>query len=252
MLMEMPADADQALLERARTGHGRALGQLLEAHQGQVYRFGMSMCRDPEDAKDVLQDTLLAFARSAGDLRGASSISTWLYKVARSYCIKKRRRSKFAPGRERSLDTDDAAEVELADAGNPPDETVAGKEVGQALERAIDALEPMYREVLILRDVEGLTAPEVAEVLGSSVDAVKSRLQPVLREASLRKSSRTLRFAHQVRDPRDPLGGLRTTVGSHVGQSLRKLRDTRVAGARIGIQTAFEHTVESTRQAGAE
>jgi RNA polymerase sigma-70 factor (ECF subfamily) len=116
-------------------------------------------------------------ARGVRDFRGTSSISTWLYAIARSFCIKKRRRSKFAPGEERSLDTDVAAEGRrLADPAQPLDEALAGKQVEHALERAIAALAPMYREVLLLRDVEGLTAPEVAEVLGVSVQAVKSRL----------------------------------------------------------------------------
>jgi RNA polymerase sigma-70 factor, ECF subfamily len=169
--------SDEHLLAAARAGNGQALEQLLERHQAQVYRFGMKMCRDPEEAKDVLQDTLLAMARGVRDFRGASSISTWLYSIARSFCIKKRRRSQFAPEEVRSLDTDVAAEARgLADPGEAPDETLAGKQVEQALESAISALEPMYREVLLLRDVEGLTAPEVAEVLGVSVQAVKSRL----------------------------------------------------------------------------
>src|SRR6188768_370370 len=137
----------------------------------------MKMCRDPEDAKDVLQDTLLAMARSVRDFRGASSLSTWLYTIARSFCIKKRRRSKFAPEPERSLETDAAAEAKhLAAAGGAPDEALAGRQVERALEQAIAALDPMYREVLLLRDVEGLSAPEVAEVVGVSVQAVKSRL----------------------------------------------------------------------------
>jgi RNA polymerase sigma-70 factor (ECF subfamily) len=170
-------DADHLLLERARAGDGQAIETLLERHQAQVYRFGMKMCRDPEDAKDVLQDTLLAMARSVRDFRGASSISTWLYTIARSFCIKKRRRSKFAPDEERSLDTDVAADAkQLADPAKSPDEALAGRRVERALEQAIRSLEPMYREVLLLRDVEGLTAPEVAEVLGVSVQAVKSRL----------------------------------------------------------------------------
>ena len=169
--------ADQQLLERARSGDGEALETLLERHQAQVYRFGMKMCRDPEDAKDVLQDTLLAMARSVRDFRGASSISTWLYTIARSFCVKKRRKSKFAPEEERSLETDVAGEAaRLADRSMSPDEALAGKQVEHALEQAIGALEPMYREVLLLRDVEGLTAPEVAEVLGLGVQAVKSRL----------------------------------------------------------------------------
>jgi RNA polymerase sigma-70 factor (ECF subfamily) len=173
--MEEPADT--RLLESARRGDARSLEALLERHQAQVYRFGMAMCRDPEDARDVLQDTLLAMAKSVRDFRGASSISTWLYSIARSFCIKKRRRSKFAPEAERSLDTDAAPEAaQLADPGRSPDEVLAGKEVRRALEEAIGALDPMYREVLALRDVEGLSAPEVAEVLGVSVQAVKSRL----------------------------------------------------------------------------
>src|SRR6187455_2423907 len=135
----------------------------------------MKMCRDPEDAADVLQDTLLAMARGVRDFRGASSMSTWLYTIARSFCIKKRRRSKFAPEEERSLDTDVAAETRhLAAKTDAPDEALAGRQVERALEQAIAALEPMYREVLLLRDVEGLSAAEVAEVVGASVQAVKS------------------------------------------------------------------------------
>lgn len=142
-----------------------------------MYRYGMAMCRDPEDAKDVLQETLLAMARSVREFRGASSISTWLYAIARSFCIKKRRRSKFAPEQERSLDSGAEAESDrLADPAQRPDDALAGKQVERALERAIGDLEPMYREVLLLRDVEGLTAPEVAEVLGVTTQAVKSRL----------------------------------------------------------------------------
>lgn len=169
--------SDDHLLAAARAGDRHALETLLERHQAQVYRFGMKMCRDPEDAKDVLQETLLSMARSVRDFRGASSLSTWLYTIARSFCIKKRRRSKFAPDEERSLDSDVTAEAQhLADPGRHPDEALVGKQVEMALEQAIAALEPTDREVLLLRDAEGLTAPEVAEVLGLTPQAVKSRL----------------------------------------------------------------------------
>ena len=168
---------DEALLDAARRGDRRALEQLLSRHQRRVYRFGLKMCRDPEDAKDVLQDTLLAVARGVKDFRGASSVSTWLYTIARSFCIKKRRRSKFAPAEEASLEGESATEVrEIADTSRGPDESLAGRQIEAALERAIGELAPMYREVLVLRDVEGLSAPEVAEVLGLTVEAVKSRL----------------------------------------------------------------------------
>jgi RNA polymerase sigma-70 factor (ECF subfamily) len=114
----------------------------------------------------VLQDTLLAVARGVRAFRGESSLSTWLYTIARSFCIKRRR---TASASEQVLD-------ETPDPAKHPDEALAGKEVERALEQAIAALEPMYREVLLLRDVEGLSATEVAAVLGLSSAAVKSRL----------------------------------------------------------------------------
>src|SRR5512138_1773902 len=113
-----PQRSDEQLLDAARAGDSHALETLLERHQAEVYRFGMKMCRDPEDAKDILQDTLLAMARGVRDFRGASSLSTWLYTIARSFCLKKRRRSKFAPEEERSLETGGATEEgRLADPG---------------------------------------------------------------------------------------------------------------------------------------
>lgn len=172
----MTEATDAELLDAARAGDARAVEALLERHQARVYRFGVKMCRDPSDAEDVLQDTLLAAARNIREFRGASSLSTWLYTIAHRFCARKRRRRSHAPI-ERSLETDGAAEAErVADGGRAPDDALAGKQIEAALEQAIRALEPPYREVLLLRDVEGLTAPEVAEVLGIGVQAVKSRL----------------------------------------------------------------------------
>lgn len=171
-----PSDAN--LLDRARAGDRPALEALLSRHQRRVYRFGLKMCRDPEDAKDVLQETLLAVARTVKDFRGASSVSTWLYTIARSFCIKKRRRSKFAPEQEESLESREPGleARQVADTARGPEDDLAGRQIESALEQAIGGLDPMYREVLVLRDVEGLTAPEVAEVMGLTVEAVKSRL----------------------------------------------------------------------------
>jgi len=164
---------DETLIAAARTGDAEALETLLTRWQPRVFRFGMRMCRDPEDAKDVLQETLLAMARGMRDYRGAASISTWLFTIARSFCIKKRRRGRSAPAHDGAL----AAEAaRAADPRRGPEEDVAGRQIEAALASAIAALEPMYREVLVLRDIEGLKATEVAEVLGIGVDAVKSRL----------------------------------------------------------------------------
>lgn len=160
---------DEALLEAYRGGDEAALGALLERYAPAVHRFGLKMCRDDADAGDVLQNTLLAAARGAREFRGGASLSTWLYTIARSFCIKQRRR-------QRPEEPLDERAMSVAAAAAAPDEAASDREVGAALEEAIGALEPMYREVLLLRDVEGLTAPETAEVLGVGIDAVKSRL----------------------------------------------------------------------------
>ena len=168
--------SEEDLIEAARGGDRRALERLLDRHQAAVYRFGVKMCREPEDAKDVLQETLLAAARTLPEFRGASSLSTWLYTIARSFCIKKRRTSKFAPDRMESLETERETALQVADPGRGPEDEVGGRQLQAVLDEAIASLEPMYREILVLRDVEGLSAAEVAEVTGLTVEAVKSRL----------------------------------------------------------------------------
>ncbi len=173
--MTEPTDAE--LLAAARRGDAEALDSLLARYQARIYRFGMKMCRDPADAEDVLQETLLAMARGVREFRGASSLSTWLYSVARSYCVKKRRKSGFAPDQQESIERggrDEACQV--ADPGAGPEDVLLGREIEVALARAIASLDHEHREVFLLRDVEGLKAAEVAEVVGSSVSAVKSRL----------------------------------------------------------------------------
>ena len=182
------SSSDDELLAAARQGDSAALETLLVRYQPHLYRFGLRMCGNVEDAGDVAQESLISMARSVRDFRGDSSVSSWLYTIARRFCIKKRRRSKFAPTREESLDTPgiDVAR-HLADPGPTPEETATNRELATALAHAIDRLEPSQREVLVLRDVEGLSAPEVATILGTSVDAVKSRLhraRVAIREAA--------------------------------------------------------------------
>ena len=169
--------SDDELLAAARQGDTAALETLLVRYQPHLYRFGLRMCGNVEDAGDVAQESLISMARSVRGFRGDASVSSWLYTIARRFCIKKRRRSKFAPAREESLDepTTDVAR-HLADPGLNPERAATNRELATALTRAIDALEPAQREVLVLRDVEGLSAPEVARILDISVDAVKSRL----------------------------------------------------------------------------
>lgn len=169
--------SEGALVARAQQGQNLALEEIIRRHEAKVLRFGLRMCGNRDEAEDLVQDTFLAMTRTLDGFRGEASVSTWLFSIARSYCIKKRRRSKFAPKSIASLeDQDSAGAMHLPDAERLPDEQLAGAQVQRALDHAISSLKPMYREVLVLRDIEGLTAPEVSESLGVTVQAVKSRL----------------------------------------------------------------------------
>jgi RNA polymerase sigma-70 factor (ECF subfamily) len=173
----MPAgpSSDESLLAAAREGDRAALAELVLRHQDGVYRFALRMCRDREDAKDIVQDTMLAATRAMGGFRGDAALSTWLFAVARSFCSKKRRLRKGEPRRSASLDASVEA-ASLADPSRLPDEQFARSELDRAIEAAIASLEPAHREALLLRDVEGLAAAEVAGIVGVGVPAVKSRL----------------------------------------------------------------------------
>jgi RNA polymerase sigma-70 factor, ECF subfamily len=168
---------ERGLIDAAQRGDSAALESLLAEQQSRVFRFALKMCRRREDVEEVLQDTLLAAVRTLGQYRGDAALSTWLYTIARSFCIKRRRRSKFAPKALLPLESDEARSArEAPDPARAPDEALEERQVATALSRAVDALAPGYREVLVLRDVEGLPATEVARVMGLSIDAVKSRL----------------------------------------------------------------------------
>ena len=172
-----PEANTSALLQRARGGDEQALEQLLIAVQPQLYRFSMKMCRHTEDAEDVMQDSMMTLARSFRDFRGASSLSTWIFTIARSFCIKKRRKGKFAPEREESLEQLAPSEQGSIQSPSPdPHQQAESAEIWRQVQAGIQLIEPAYREILVLRDIEGLRAKEVAEIVGISVPAVKSRL----------------------------------------------------------------------------
>jgi RNA polymerase sigma-70 factor, ECF subfamily len=180
---------ERRLLAAARSGDSRALGRLLELLSGPVYRFGRGFCGDPHDAEDVAQITLAALARSLREFRGDASLTTWAYTVARNACTRHRRRAAHAPARFESIGPggpDRPGALDVADPSEDPHRALERAELRGAIERAIAALPPSQREVLVLRDVEGLSAKEVGERLGLGERAVKSRLhraRVVLREA---------------------------------------------------------------------
>jgi len=161
---------DKDLIERARAGDREGLEALLAAEEARLYAFGLRMCGDPDDARDVMQDTMLAMAKNIGGFRGEASLSTWMFQLARHACQRHRRRRAGAPA------TLDALDEAVVDPGPDPERRAEAAELSGRVQAALDALTPVHREVLVLRDVEGLTAPEVSQILGIDVGAVKSRL----------------------------------------------------------------------------
>src|ERR1700687_1169336 len=168
------ATGDRDLLLAARAGDARSINALLSRHEQQIFRFGLRMCGNEDDAREVLQETLLAAFRGLHEFRGQAQLSTWLYQIARSFCMKSRRRTAGEPTELSSIDQREAQSIPALEAA--PDARAHAREMGELLQAAILSLSESQREVLVLRDVEGLSAEEAAQVIGIEVGALKSRL----------------------------------------------------------------------------
>jgi RNA polymerase sigma-70 factor (ECF subfamily) len=189
---QQPALDLNALVLRARRGDREALEAVLASVAPAIHRFGLRMCKNVHDAEDVLQDTLLNVVHHLGEFEGRSSLSSWVFSLTRSACTRKRRGLKNRSQAQLS----DEHVAERPDHAPNPEAHASTRELASVLSDALDALSDDQREVILLRDIEGLSAPEAASVLGVSVDALKSRLhrarqslrsalRPVLEPASL-------------------------------------------------------------------
>lgn len=170
--------AEMKLARAAREGDPVAMRRLLEELSGPIYRFGRRFCRNAEDAEDALQESLAALVRTLPRWRGDSALSTWAYSVARNTCGRMRRRRAGQPAQIESLEDEGtrADALRVAASGPDPAREFERRSLREALDHALASLPPAQREVVILRDVEGLSAPEVAAALGLGEEAVKSRL----------------------------------------------------------------------------
>jgi RNA polymerase sigma-70 factor (ECF subfamily) len=139
------------------------------------------MCRDPSDAEDMIQDTFLNVFRYLKNFRYETKFKNWLYKVAASTCFKKRRKSKFAPDKELSLE-----EFLPKDEAEKPDhvpqwalmplDKLLNEELAGVINKTIITLPKKYRMVILLRDIEGFSTTETAQILNLSPSNVKVRL----------------------------------------------------------------------------
>lgn len=169
-MVRAPSGDVGELVARARKGDREALEAVLATVAPSIHRFGLRMCKNVHDAEDVLQDTLINVANHLGDFEGRSSLSSWVFALTRSACTRKRRGLKNRPP------VSDDTIAAMPDHAPTPEARAADQELASALSEALDGLSDDYREVILLRDIEGLSAPEAASSLGITVDALKSRL----------------------------------------------------------------------------
>lgn len=174
---EQPASAtitasdERTLVARAASGDGAAFEQLIELHGRRIYRMLVRIVGDPGDAEDVLQETLLKAWRALPRFRGEAQFATWLYRIA----VNEANRRLARESRHRSLPLEDTP-ADVPDLAPGPSAHAESAELQELVGRCIGELPPQYREAVVLRDIEGLTNEEAAEVLGLTVRNFKSRL----------------------------------------------------------------------------
>ena len=174
-------DDDCELIRAINAGQSERFEELVRKYQQMVYNFGMRMCGEPRDSEDLVQETFLNVYRYLEGFRYETKFRNWMFRIATTVCLKKKRRPKHAPERELSLEEFMPQEgEELPEA--PPDwaraplDQVLDQELGRHIQKAIIDLPKKYRMVVALREMEGFSTEETAQILGISATNVKVRL----------------------------------------------------------------------------
>jgi RNA polymerase sigma-70 factor (ECF subfamily) len=169
------------LVKDAATGDRNAIERLLMRAQEVAYRFSLLVCGHTEDAEDVMQDALLKTYQHITRISEPEAFRTWLYTTVRRACLMKRRRHVGEPKDFVSLEpsvegTDGKMPLEVADPSRPADQRLIDSWMDDRLRAALKQLPASYRMVVVMREMEGLSAKEVATVTGFSEADVKTRL----------------------------------------------------------------------------
>jgi RNA polymerase sigma-70 factor (ECF subfamily) len=177
-----PADSDEDLVARARAKDFAAFEKLLDRYEDRIFRLAYRFVRNETDAKEVLQDTFLTIWRKLDTFKGDSQFSSWLYRVAANAALMRLRAQRRHP----EVSTEDLPIGYLDNYGQlppqtenwakRPDDELQSEELRRHIQAAVDGLPEIYRTVFLIRDVEGLSTEETAEVLQISVPTVKTRL----------------------------------------------------------------------------
>jgi RNA polymerase sigma-70 factor, ECF subfamily len=177
---EKVTDEYPVLVRAAARGDTGAMERLLMRAQESAYRYSVMVCGRTSETEDVMQDALLSTYRHASRIREPDAFRTWLFRTVRHACLLSRRRKAGEPARVVSLDDQEGqghSEGEgLASRGESPEQAVHTRRERERVRRAIAQLPPAQREVVVLRDLEGLSTREVAKVVRISEDNVKTRL----------------------------------------------------------------------------
>jgi len=180
MAVSSQATIDEStLVAQAREGDTVAFGELVRRYEGKIFRLAQHITQNREDAEDVLQETFLKAYEHLDQFQGNSKFYTWIVRIAVNQALMKlrRRKSDRSVSLDETIDTgEDNIVREIAAWGEDPEERFSREELGELLDSAIKGLEPPYRSVFVLRDIEDLSTEETADALGLSIPAVKSRL----------------------------------------------------------------------------
>jgi len=176
-------DKDSSLIKAINAGRADLFYLIVKRYQNKLYNFGIRMCGNKRDAEDMVQDTFLNVFRFLNNFRHESKFKNWLYKIAASACLQKKRVSKYAPEPEKELSWEALTRVkdvkklsETPRWASQPLESVLNAELSDHIKAAIIALPEKYRLVIVLRDIEGFSTTETAKILGLSQANVKVRL----------------------------------------------------------------------------
>ncbi|MER7751074.1 RNA polymerase sigma factor [Kitasatospora sp. NPDC097643] len=159
---------DERLIEAAQAGDIASLTAVVMESQPHVRRFALSLCASPQDAEDAAQEALIILYRKIGSLRATGALASWVFRIVRNECL---RQVRLLVSR-----ADEASVEPKAGAEPSAEEAVLRRVEAERIAAAVGALPRDQRQVLIMRDVQGLPGKTVARSLGLSTPAMKSRL----------------------------------------------------------------------------
>ena len=172
---------DHRLISDFKAGSMEAMEKIVERYGNQIFTFGLKMCAHLQDAEDIAQETFLSAFRYLDSFREETKLRNWLFKIAARACLRKRRKKKCEPDQEIPLESfvyqDGSGDrYEIPDWSDDPSDNVLRAELKNIIDAAIQSLPHKYRLVFNLRDIEGFNTEETSEILGISIQSVKTRL----------------------------------------------------------------------------